>query len=58
MIVVIKRDQRQVEFNPDKIEQAILKAMRYGSGIVNEKLARDIGENFKSDKMIVTISEI
>ncbi len=57
-IKVIKRNGRQVEFDSIKIEQAILKAMKYGSGIVNEKLAKEIGENFTSDKTIVTIKEI
>ena len=58
MYVVIKRDGRQVQFDASKIEIAILKAMRYGSGIVNEELAKKIGEDFHSDKMIVTIKEI
>ena len=58
MYVVIKRDGRQVQFDASKIEVAILKAMRYGSGIVNEELAKKIGEDFYSDKMIVTIKEI
>ena len=42
MYVVIKRDGRQVQFDASKIEIAILKAMRYGSGIVNEELAKKI----------------
>ena len=58
MYVVIKRDGRQVQFDASKIEIAILKAMRYGSGIVNEELAKNIAENFSTDKMIVTIKEI
>ncbi|MBQ9844530.1 MAG: anaerobic ribonucleoside-triphosphate reductase [Oscillospiraceae bacterium] len=58
MYVVIKRDGRQVQFDASKIEIAILKAMRYGSGIVNEELAKKIGEDFSTDKMIVTIKEI
>ena len=58
MYVVIKRDGRQVQFDASKIEIAILKAMRYGSGIVNEELAKKIAEDFSSDKMIVTIKEI
>jgi len=58
MYVVIKRDGRQVQFDASKIEIAILKAMRYGSGIVNEELAKKIAEDFQSDKMIVTIKEI
>ena len=44
MYVVIKRDGRQVQFDASKIEIAILKAMRYGSGIVNEELAKKIAE--------------
>jgi len=32
--------------------------MRYGSGIVNEELAKKIAGDFQSDKMIVTIKEI
>ena len=58
MYVVIKRDGRQVQFDSSKIEIAILKAMRYGSGIVNEELAKKIAEDFSSDKMIVSIKEI
>ena len=58
MYVVIKRDGRQVQFDASKIEIAILKAMRYGSGIVNEELAKKIAEDFSSDKMIVSIKEI
>ena len=58
MYVVIKRDGRQVQFDASKIEIAILKAMRYGSGIVNEELAKSIADNFSTDKMIVTIKEI
>ncbi len=58
MYVVIKRDGRQVPFDSSKIEIAILKAMRYGSGIVNEELAKKIGDDFSADKMIVEIREI
>ncbi|MDD4370131.1 MAG: anaerobic ribonucleoside-triphosphate reductase [Anaerostipes sp.] len=39
---VIKRNGHKVEFDPSKIESAILKAMRYGSGIVDEQCAKDI----------------
>ena len=39
---VIKRDRSLVEFDGQKIEQAILKAMRYGSGIVHEETAHQI----------------
>ena len=57
-ITVIKRTGRHVEFDATKIERAILKAMKYGSGIVNEKLARDISLGFESEKTVVTIKEI
>ncbi len=57
-IKVIKRNGRQVDFDSVKIEQAILKAMKYGSGIVHERLAKEIGENFSTDKTIITIKEI
>lgn len=36
---VIKRDGTNVDFNRSKIEVAILKAMKYGSGIVKEDIA-------------------
>ena len=42
MYVVIKRDGRQVQFDSSKIEIAILKAMRYGSGIVNVVVNEDM----------------
>lgn len=42
MVKVIKRDCSEVDFDKNKIEQAILKAMKYGSGRVDEKLANTI----------------
>lgn len=39
---VIKRDGTLVPFDQDKIEQAILKAMRHGSGVYIPDLAEDI----------------
>ena len=45
---VVKRDGKKVEFDAIKIENAILKAMKCGSGIVDEKCAHDIAvENEK-----------
>ena len=41
---VIKRDGSIAEFNKIKIENAILKAMKYGSGIVDEDVARKIAD--------------
>ena len=39
---VIKRDGSHVAFDESKIYQAILKAMKYGSGIINENVANKI----------------
>lgn len=40
--LVIKRDGRTVGFDKEKIYNAIMKAMTFGSGIVKEGVARDI----------------
>ena len=37
---VIKRNGSKVDFDPSKIELAILKAMRYGSGVVDKNVQR------------------
>ena len=39
---VIKRDKTLVPFDANKIEVAILKAMKYGSGLVDERVAHDV----------------
>ena len=39
---VIKRDGRKVIFEKEKIYNAILKAMKYGSGIVEKEIAEAI----------------
>lgn len=44
---IIKRDGSVVEFEKQKIEDAILKAMRYGSGIVEEDIAKTISEQIE-----------
>lgn len=44
---IIKRDSNSVEFNKEKIENAILKAMKYGSGIYEEKIARMIANEIE-----------
>ena len=61
MTKVIKRDCTEVDFQKDKISNAILKAMKNGSGIVKPKIAEDIAneiyEEYK-DKDEVSISDI
>ena len=44
---VIKRDGHIVPFNKEKISTAILKAMKYGSGIEKEKIANDIANEIE-----------
>ena len=58
---VVKRNGKVVPFNKEKISTAILKAMRYGSGIEKEKIANDIANEIESelqDIEEVAISEI
>ena len=44
---VIKRDGQEVTFDEMKIYTAIIKAMKYGSGIVDEAVAKKISEEIK-----------
>lgn len=58
---VVKRNGKVVPFNKEKISTAILKAMRYGSGVEKEKIANDIANEIESelqDVNEVPISEI
>lgn len=62
MTNIIKRDNSIEEFNKEKIVQAILKAMKYGSGIIDIKIAKEIASTIEStakvlDRML-TVSEI
>ena len=54
MVKVIKRDCTEVDFQKEKISNAILKAMKNGSGIVRPKIAEDIAneiyEKHKDEK--------
>lgn len=61
MLKVIKRDCTEVDFQKEKISNAILKAMKNGSGIVKPKIAEDIADEIYTeclDKEEVSISEI
>lgn len=56
---VIKRDCTEVEFQKEKIVNAILKSMKYGSGIVKPKIANDIAdeifeENIDKEELSIT----
>lgn len=61
MLKVIKRDYKRAKFNKDKIYQAILKAMKNGSGIIKPHIAENIAnEIFKEnkDKQEISIYDI
>lgn len=58
---VIKRDCTEVNFQKEKISNAILKAMKNGSGIVKPKIAEYIADEIEAeckDKEEISISEI
>lgn len=60
-MIVIKRDCTEDQFDKNKIAQAILKAMKNGSGIIKPKIAEDIASEIYEeckDKEEVSISEI
>lgn len=63
MALVIKRDGNLTGFNKNKIKVAILKAMKYGSGIVSEEIAELIAQEAEhtyniEGKTTVSIAEI
>lgn len=61
MLKVIKRDCTEVDFQKDKITNAILKAMKNGSGIVKIKIAENIANEIyeeNKDKEELSISDI
>ena len=60
-MVVIKRDGRQVPFDKNKIETAILRAMHQGSGVIKDKIAADIANEIENELInaeSVNISQI
>ena len=54
MTQVIKRNSQLVEFDKDKISQAILKAMKYGSGRVDKEIAEKIAQEIEVGSRTVT----
>ena len=58
---VIKRDCSEVEFDKSKIYNAIMKAMKNGSGIVKPKIAENIADEIEEeckDMNDISISDI
>lgn len=46
---IIKRDCSEVPFNKEKIYDAIMKAMTFGSGIIKPEIARDIASEIERE---------
>ncbi|MGL5650697.1 MAG: anaerobic ribonucleoside-triphosphate reductase [Paraclostridium sp.] len=59
---IIKRDGSVVKFDKTKIENAILKAMKYGSGIYEEEMAKEIANeielSFNQTKDVATVNKV
>ena len=59
---VIKRNGDLVDFDASKIEKAILKAMKYGTGIMHPQIAKNIAKDiekvFKNSDKNITIEQI
>ena len=61
MLYVTKRDDTEVEFDKSKIENAILRAMKHGSGLIKEQIAKDIANDIyeeNKDKEEISIYDI
>ena len=50
---IIKRDCTEVEFDKSKIYDAIMKAMRFGSGIVKPEIAREIASEIEAEALYI-----
>lgn len=61
-MLIIKRDKSVEDFNPEKIKNAILKAMKFGIGNINEDIAKEISINiyniFKDEKNPPTVEQV
>ena len=61
MAIVIKRDCTEAYFDKEKISNAIIAAMKNGSGIVKSKIANDIAdeiEEIAKDMEEISVSEM
>ena len=61
-MLIIKRNKSVEDFNPEKIKNAILKAMKFGIGNINEHIAQEISINiynvFKDEKTPPTVEQV
>ena len=55
---IIKRDCSEVEFDKSKIYEAIMKAMRFGSGIIKPDVAREIASEIEAEAQYISDLDI
>lgn len=55
---IIKRDCSEVEFDKSKIFEAIMKAMRFGSGIIKPAIAREIASEIEAEAQYINDLDI
>ena len=60
---IVKRDGSETTFDSKKIANAILKAMKNGSGIIKKSVAEQIAEEaenalFQSDNLPTTVDQV
>lgn len=52
-MTIIKRDCSEVEFNKDKIYDAIMNSMTFGSGIIKPAIAREIANEIEAESAYI-----
>ena len=52
---ILKRNNEATKFEQSKIENAILKAMKYGSGVYDEELAKKIAIEIKEECEVASL---
>lgn len=50
---IIKRDCSEVDFNKDKIYEAIMKAMTFGSGSIKPDIAHEVADEIETEASII-----
>jgi ribonucleoside-triphosphate reductase len=62
IMFIVKRNGNKVPFEKEKIEKAIIKSMKYGSGIIKKDIAKKISEDvyeiFKDDEEPPTVYQV
>lgn len=58
MIKVIKRDCTEVDFDKNKIENAIKKAMLNGSGVYKSDIAQKVADDIERELQIDLVEEV